>query len=460
MDAGRVGGAAVQGVGGGIITTGANGLGQVEQVDVAGTARVVLTIVTGAREIPGEVTLADLEAAFQAGLQGDDVVVVGRITRTDGDRTVVPGIDGDAERVERHVRSDTDFPLRATGTGDRSGQRHFGQLLVRVTLGVVDTGVGRDVIGHLETAGGEQVQALGRLLQVVDRREVVTIGVGEQTEVSSLIAVAQIGLRIQGIGATGGNRRTRDREATVLAGSRAVRADAAVVVEATGIWFIRNQAITGHDFFLFAVADRQHGGGAFTGGTDGDVGRTLSAVTFGGLTVGNAELGAFEVFAGDDVDHTGDGIGTVDGRGAVLQDVDAFNDGDRDGRQVNRTVDVGNPALAINQDEGTIRTQATEGDVLRTVGTIGLGGGGGQTRTVRRRDVVQDVEHVGQTGFFDIGAGHHGDRLGGFSINALNTRTGNFHAIQSFGFFFFLGKGGDRCCGRGGANKQCKLNCI
>ena len=313
----------------------------------------------------------------------------------------------------------------------------------------------------MEAAGGEQVQTLGRLLQVVDRREVV--GVGEaavRAGIGQLVTVLQVGVRVDGFVAT-------DVEATPDVGTRTERtggdARSVDVLEVLGTFIVRfgrDVAIAGHDFFLLGVADRHHARSAFAGGTDGQVSSALLAVAFGGLAVGHAELGAFEVFAGDDVDHTGDGVRTVDGGGAVFQHVNALDDGDRNGRQVDSAVEVGDPTLAVHQNQGTVSAQATEGDLLRTIGTVGLGGGGGQTRTVRRRDAVQDVEHVGQTGFFDVGAGNHGDRLGGFSIDALNTRTGNFHAIQSFGFFFFLGKGGNRCCGRGGANKQCKFNCI
>src|SRR5690606_5305092 len=51
----------------------------------------------------------------------------------------------------------------------------------------------------------------------------------------------------------------------------------------------------------------------------------LGAVALAVLAVVGVGLEAFEVLAGDDVDHAGHGVGAVDRRGAVLQDLDALD---------------------------------------------------------------------------------------------------------------------------------------
>src|SRR5690606_4063637 len=77
------------------------------------------------------------------------------------------------------------------------------------------------------------------------------------------------------------------------------------------------------------------------------------------LAVG--DFHAFEVTTGDDVDHAAHGVRTVDGRGAVGQDLDALNGGHRDGVEVLRGAvhRVGRGAAAVDQDQGAAFAQAT-----------------------------------------------------------------------------------------------------
>src|SRR5690606_30542444 len=54
--------------------------------------------------------------------------------------------------------------------------------------------------------------------------------------------------------------------------------------------------------------------------------------------------------AGDDVDHAGDGVGAVDGRGAVLQHLDAVHQRQRDGVEVHRGAHAGARGLVHPAD--------------------------------------------------------------------------------------------------------------
>ena len=81
-----------------------------------------------------------------------------------------------------------------------------------------------------------------------------------------------------------------------------------------------------------------------------------------------------EAFSGDDVHHPGDGIGAVDGRGAVLEDLDPVNGGIRDRVQVD-AVDLTagacrRKAAAVHQDQGAARIQAAQAERV-DAGTAG-----------------------------------------------------------------------------------------
>src|SRR5690606_6880712 len=95
--------------------------------------------------------------------------------------------------------------------------------------------------------------------------------------------------------------------------------------------------------------------------------RALFQVAAGdfGLLQAVTHFNAVEVLAQDDVDHAADRVGTVHGRSAVGQDLDALDRGQR-----NR-VDVGTArgghrrgrgTTAVDQHQGAARTQATQVD--------------------------------------------------------------------------------------------------
>jgi hypothetical protein len=82
-------------------------------------------------------------------------------------------------------------------------------------------------------------------------------------------------------------------------------------------------------------------------------------------------FGAFEIPAGDDVDHAGDGVGAVDGRRAVFQHFHAFDDSQRDGVEVGAAADARgggfvDPADAVDEDQHALRAEVAQVDLSRT----------------------------------------------------------------------------------------------
>src|SRR5690606_589019 len=83
---------------------------------------------------------------------------------------------------------------------------------------------------------------------------------------------------------------------------------------------------------------------------------------------GRGEFRAIDVLAGDQVDHAGDRVGAVDGGRAVLHDLGALQDAGRDHVQVegaDLAAGTGRAGtLAVEQDQGAVLTQATQGEGL------------------------------------------------------------------------------------------------
>ena len=77
-------------------------------------------------------------------------------------------------------------------------------------------------------------------------------------------------------------------------------------------------------------------------------------------------LDALEAAAQDDVDHTGDGVRTVDGRGAILEHLDALHRVQGNGAQVHKTAlpvigqAVRRQPSAVDQHQGGVGTQTPQ----------------------------------------------------------------------------------------------------
>jgi hypothetical protein len=168
-----------------------------------------------------------------------------------------------------------------------------------------------------------------------------------------------------------------------------------------------------------------------------------------------------EVALRDEVDHTADRVGAIDGRGAVLEDLDALDGREGNGVEVDHaSVEaVRGDAAAIEQDKGGIGALAAEvgrgGAVVAARGTghhVGL-----------RREVVKavavDVEvHDQLLGARDalllhVELGEHRERQRAFVGDALDHRAGDDELLK-FDGFVRLGVGGSS----GGGLRQCGGN--
>lgn len=99
-------------------------------------------------------------------------------------------------------------------------------------------------------------------------------------------------------------------------------------------------------------------------GAGRQVGTEGGAVALFGDLVAAVQLQAFEFVVDDEVDDARDGVGTVGGRCTAGQDVNALDEGERDVVEVD-TADQfgGDDALAVQQDDVAVRTEAAKVDV-------------------------------------------------------------------------------------------------
>ncbi len=136
--------------------------------------------------------------------------------------------------------------------------------------------------------------------------------------------------------------------------------------------------------------------------------------------------------AQDEVDHAADGVGAVDGRGAVAQHFDAVDRRQRDRVQVDRLAVegvVGEPP-AIEQHQRRSRTQPAQV-------------GGGQARLVAAADGLRGVDGIdvrrhaleqlldgGHAAPFDLLAGDDLHRQRAFELGLRDVRAGDDHTLE------------------------------
>lgn len=160
-----------------------------------------------------------------------------------------------------------------------------------------------------------------------------------------------------------------------------------------------------------------------------------------------ADLGAFEVLPGDDVDHAGHGIGAVHRRGAVLEHFDALDGHQRQrveidegvGQAAGREAIVGQ-AAAVEQHQRVLLRQAAQADAGRAGGPAVVGGFVAGVAGVGR-DRTQHIGHGGLAGLFQLLPADHLHRVGGFGIGTLDVGAGDAHGGQGAGFATGVGGG-------------------
>ena len=169
-----------------------------------------------------------------------------------------------------------------------------------------------------------------------------------------------------------------------------------------------------------------------------------------------AELRALEILAGDDVDHTGNGIRTVHRRCSILQHLDALHGDQRQGveidegvgKTVGRETVVGQPA-AIEQHQGVLLRKAAQADPGRTRCPATVGGFVGGIAGIGGKG-AKHVGHGRFSGGVQLFAVDHLHRIGGFGIAALDVGAGDTYGRQRAG----IARGGGGSGGLGGGGQR------
>ena len=157
------------------------------------------------------------------------------------------------------------------------------------------------------------------------------------------------------------------------------------------------------------------------------------------------DLGALVVLAQDDVDDPGDGVGPVDRRRAVLEDLDPVHGPQRDAVEVDEAVGdvlgeaVVGDAAAVEQDQRGTLAQAAE----RDAGAARREGVGELLVEGAAAVLGQVAQHLGDridTHLFDVFTVQAQDGLGPLHVDALDVRAGDFHLLELLGLVV-LGQG-------------------
>jgi hypothetical protein len=147
---------------------------------------------------------------------------------------------------------------------------------------------------------------------------------------------------------------------------------------------------------------------------------------------------AGEVLAQDDVHHAGQGIGTVHGRRAILQDFNALDRFQRDVREVREdlleVVGTGilGEATAVQQHERGARAQAAQRDGRGARGEAVAEAGGQRAHAVDG----QGLQVFGEgrlAGVLDVLAREDEDGFRRFRVDALDVRARDFDLLDLLG---------------------------
>ena len=374
-----------------------------------------------------EQTIAHIQTAFQTGrdVPGIDILLVDARTAfdraaTDEDEVAV-GVEGEAERIEGIGAIDRNGVGQPTSTGTRADEDRFRCSLVgRLTCVVQGLQIPGGVVGEFHPHLTEQTGALARRQQQVELREVEAIGtreileaargrVGRIVDRTTAEPVGQgqielvVGVRINKDEAAA----RRGRAAAGDAGTRHRKA--------------RLLAVTRQDLFLVVATRGDEETGAVGAAAVGDIAAGGFAITFVPLAVIEVDQSTFQVAAGDHVDHTGNGVGAIDRRGAVFQHFDTLDDAERNGVQIDRRTDARgrrlvDPADAIDQYQHALGAEVTQIDRGRTrthaaaigrIAEIAAGIEFGVERGATAGQLLQHVADALQATGFELFAGNH-----------------------------------------------------
>ena len=186
---------------------------------------------------------------------------------------------------------------------------------------------------------------------------------------------------------------------------------------------------------------------AVEGLAEGGAVGALLAVTFTVLADVDAGFATVEVLAGDDVDHTGDGVRAVQCGRAIGEHFHALDNRRGNRSQVGVATGADAHAAAVDQHQAALRAEVAQADVRAAeVARRTQRRRAAQARCAGGGDVLQDVGDVDVTLLLDLGAAERDDRLCGLDTGLADARAGDLDAIE-------VGRGiaGALCEGGGGA---------
>ncbi len=155
-----------------------------------------------------------------------------------------------------------------------------------------------------------------------------------------------------------------------------------------------------------------------------------------GMRVADRDVGIGPVALGDEVDDAGDGVGAVQGRGAVGQQFDAVDGRDRNRIEVEAGGEAGErlaaelrQALAVQQDQGTGFAHVMDRNAREAEGAAAdrcrFAG-----RALHRRHALHQVGHRGHARSADGLGGNDRDRQRALGRDPLDRGTGDLHALH------------------------------
>ena len=164
---------------------------------------------------------------------------------------------------------------------------------------------------------------------------------------------------------------------------------------------------------------------------------------------------AFDLLARDDVDHAGDGVRAVDGRGTVFQHFDALDDAHRNGVEIRGAGDAGrgrfvDPADAVDQHQHALgaevaqvhlRGAGTDATAVGWIAEVARGVELGVERFAAGGHLLQQVADAGEAGAINGRAIDDGQRLLGVGARLNDARAGDHHFLQRFVRIRLLGMG-------------------
>ncbi|KAG0766878.1 hypothetical protein G6F24_003246 [Rhizopus arrhizus] len=158
---------------------------------------------------------------------------------------------------------------------------------------------------------------------------------------------------------------------------------------------------------------------------------TAAAATGVGHLAADGKRAVGHALLGDEVDYPADGVGTVQRRGAVAEDLDAVDGGEGNGVEVHRgAVDgVVRQAPAVEQDQRLVRADAAHvGEGRAARGRAHRAGGVGDR--LATGDALDDLGRGGHALLAQFVGAQDGHRHRGFGIRPADRRAGDFHAVQ------------------------------